>query len=68
MFLFLASTAVTLAPPARSEAQATASIRIERPAIANSKAWDRTPAASRRQIIVRDEHGQPVLVRIIEFP
>jgi len=67
MVLILASTAATLAPPTRIETQATATIRIERPAIANSKEWQRSPVTSRREIIVRDEHGQPVLVRIIEF-
>jgi len=68
MLLFIANTAVaTLSPPsARAQAQATATIRIERPAIANSAEWDRAPRASRKEVIRRDERGRPVLLRLIE--
>ena len=65
--MFLAGSAAALAPAARSQAQAQISIRIERPGIANAKQWEQTPKPSRRQIIVRDERGQPVLVRVIDY-
>jgi hypothetical protein len=66
MLLLVASNIASL-NPVRVEVRATASIRIERPAIANSKAWEESPKSSRRVIIVDDEHGRPILVRVIEY-
>jgi hypothetical protein len=72
MLLCLVSTIVA-APLAGPEQQAnavvrqaTASVRIERPVTANRIEWERLPKASRREIIVRGEHGEPVIVRLIE--
>jgi hypothetical protein len=67
MFLFLASAAAAASVPARrAEFAARATIRIERPAIASSKAWDQAPKAAKAEIIRRDERGQPTLLRLIE--
>jgi hypothetical protein len=52
-------------PPAA--VQAIATIRIERPAIANRREWERASKSSRREIIVHDRRRQPVLVRLIEY-
>jgi hypothetical protein len=69
MLLLFTSAAIATAfsSPVRAEMQATATIRIERPAIANDKAWDQSPKASRREIIRRDERGQPLLLRVVEY-
>jgi hypothetical protein len=53
--------------PALSQAQAMATIRIERPGIANAKEWEQAPKSSRREIIIRDKDGRPVRVRLIEY-
>jgi hypothetical protein len=43
-------------------------VRIVRPAIASSKAWDLSPKRARKETIRRDERGEPVLLRLIEYP
>lgn len=65
MLLPIASVAMSPIPPVSVDAQARATIRIERPAVANSNEWENSP--HRREIIVRGEHGEPVLVRLIEY-
>jgi hypothetical protein len=67
MLLFPA--AIVASPPTtvRTEVQATATIRIERPAIANSEEWKRSPKSQRREIIVRDRNGRPTQLRLIEY-
>jgi hypothetical protein len=45
--------------------QATATVRIERPSIP-SQEWERLPATSRREVIVRDEQERPALLRLVE--
>ena len=68
MLLLFASAVITIvAKPPTAEARATATIRIERPAIASDKEWEHSPKASRREIIRRDERGQPMLLRVIEY-
>ena len=68
MLLLIASTTIaTVSRPPATQAQATATIRIERPAIASDKEWEHSPKASRREIIRRDERGQPMLLRVIEY-
>jgi hypothetical protein len=66
MLLLLASNIASL-DPGRAEVQAKASVRIERPAIANKKEWEKSPKSSRRVITVHDEHGRPIPVRVIEY-
>ena len=67
MLLLIAVNGASFSPPPHVEVQSIARVRIERPAIANSKEWEQTPKASRREIILHDENGQPVLVRLIEY-
>ena len=67
MLLLVAANAAPFPPPRQTHVQAIVSTRIEHPAIANRKEWDRTASSSRREIIVRGKRGEPVLVRIIEY-
>lgn len=46
--------------------QALAVIRIERPSIADPGQWESSAKESRRELIRRDEHGQPILLRVID--
>jgi hypothetical protein len=69
MLLLIASTAVASVPPGPrpADVQARATIRILRPAIANHQEWDLSPKASRKETIRKDDHGQRVLLRLIEY-
>ncbi|MFL6775193.1 MAG: hypothetical protein ACJ8FN_02245 [Sphingomicrobium sp.] len=67
MLLSLAVTISSLAPPDRSEARAQATIRIQRPGTANDKSWEQAPKSSRREIIVRDESGHPLRLRLLDY-
>ena len=67
MLLFVANIASGLPHSPLAEARATATIRIERPAIASGQEWKRASKSSRREITIRDERGQPVVVRLIEY-
>ena len=66
LLVALASQASAAPPPPRAVLQATATVRIERPSIAGSEAWERLPATSTHEVIVRDEQGRPALLRLIE--
>jgi hypothetical protein len=72
MLWFIVSpiVAVPVAPPeeqARAvDRQAAAAVRIQRPAPAGRAEWERLPKAARREVIVRGEEGEPVLLRLIE--
>jgi hypothetical protein len=46
--------------------QATATARIERPSTVTARDWERMPQAMRREVIVRDQQGRPLLLRLIE--
>jgi hypothetical protein len=65
--LLLLAHALSAPPPVRTQVQATASVRIERAATANLKEWEKSPKDSRREIVVRDERGQSVRVRVIDY-
>jgi hypothetical protein len=67
MLLLIAASVQSFAPPVRAAAQAKASVRIEQPATASRKAWDHSAKGSRREIVVRDEQGRRILVRVIEY-
>lgn len=67
MMMVLAGSAAAVAPLIRPQARALVMIRIERSGIANAKQWNQTPKPSRRELIVRDDHGQMVLVRVIDY-
>jgi len=66
LVIILASTASSMATVPVG-AQATATIRIERPAIASREAWKNSPKSQRRKIIVRDSSGRPIELRLIEY-
>jgi hypothetical protein len=67
MLLLVALAAQAANPPSPPVVtQATASIRIERPAVATGDQWDRLPPNRKRAEIVRDEQGRPVLLQIVE--
>jgi hypothetical protein len=42
-------------------------VRIVRPVAATSQTWDQASAQRRRERIVRDERGTPIVLRFIEF-
>ncbi len=67
MLLPIVSHAPAHLPQALSQAQSMAAVRIERPAIANAREWEKAPKSSRREIIILNEDGQRVLVRLIEY-
>ena len=64
MFLLIAATVQPPRPPVVR--QATASVRIERPVKVSAEEWERLPEQQRREILVRDEAGRPLLLRLIE--
>jgi hypothetical protein len=64
MLLLLAIA--TSSPPVPAKAVATASVRIERPASASERDWEKLPKGRRRELIVRDEQGRDLLLRLIE--
>lgn len=66
MLLLLASEIPSTPMPARVSAQPTATVRIERAAVANEQEWRRTAKKSQRKIVIRDEAGNVILVRVIE--
>jgi hypothetical protein len=67
MVLLAAIVFAAGSPPARQpRLQAIASVRIERPSSAGKETWDRTPKARRSEIIIRDDHGRKLLLRLIE--
>ena len=45
---------------------ATASVRIERPVAVTDRHWRSDAAAQHREVVVRDEHGRTILLRLIE--
>lgn len=68
MFLLLvlagaATSTATVGP----EVQARAVVRVERPAVATQKEWERLPPARRRELVRKDELGRPVAIRVIEY-
>jgi hypothetical protein len=68
MLLLLASAAASPQPPAPiARVEATASVRIEHSATATRKSWEQLPKGSRKEVVIRDERGRPVLVRIVDY-
>ena len=64
--LLLVAAALQPQPHPPVVRQATASVRIERPAKVSRDEWERVPQRQRREILVRDEAGRPLLLRLIE--
>jgi hypothetical protein len=66
MLLIAAAATISFHPPA-VRVESTATVRIERPATASRQEWERIRTSSRREKIVRDEQGQWVLMRIVDY-
>jgi hypothetical protein len=62
----LAATAPESQPKLQAQATARATVRIVTPVKIDKTIWERLPKSARREVIVRDERGQPVLLRLIE--
>jgi hypothetical protein len=67
MFLFIIATTTSSAPILSVEVQTTATIRIQRPAVASSEEWKRSPKSQRKEIVVRDASGKLILLRLVEY-
>ena len=66
--MFLALALAAAAPPAaQPRVELRATVRIVRPTAVNSGSWDRASPQRRRERIIRDERGAPVLLRFVEF-
>lgn len=65
--LLAAAIAAPPVPPAQVGAQATATIRVVQGVAATRRTWEQSSQLRRREVIVRGEQGQPVLLRLIEF-
>jgi hypothetical protein len=66
MLWLIASNAVVLAA-APQRVSAIATIRVVRSASASGKEWQRPSTAQRREIIIDDGRGRPVLLRLFEY-
>lgn len=66
-----AATAWFSPPPAQpsrpAEVLARATAHIQRAATASPEQWAQVPRATRREVIRRDEHGNLLLMRIVDF-
>jgi len=62
----LAAQASPAPPPPNMAVQATATVRIERPSSASARSWGGMRSPLKREVIVRDEQGRPLLLRLIE--
>ena len=58
---------VSQAAPPPPKVRATATVRIERAASASRERWEQLPLSSKREVIVRDAQGRPVLLRLVEY-
>ena len=56
--------AIASAAPVETAAKAT--VRIEHPARIGARDWPLVPEAQRRELIVRDEQGRTLLLRLVE--
>jgi hypothetical protein len=62
----LAAQAAPVPPLPKAIVQATATVRIQRPSTVSGESWDRSPPEMKREVVVWDERGQPMLLRLIE--
>ena len=69
MLLFLAAAFTSqFAQPPSAAATATATVRIEPAAIVGSEMWERLPEDARREVIVADEEGRALRLRLVDMP
>jgi len=64
--MLLVAVLASALPSSAAHAEATASVRIERPVSVSSVHWERLPKSKRSETIVRDEQGRLVLLRLVE--
>lgn len=64
--VLLAALAVA-AEPAPPERRARATVRIVSAVRASSREWHHLPPERRREILIRDERGRPLRLRLIEL-
>jgi hypothetical protein len=65
--LWLLVTSAALARPQPAIAQAQALVRIERPARASQQDWGREKRSQQREVIVKDEAGNLIRLRLSEY-
>jgi hypothetical protein len=46
--------------------QATATVRIERPVKVSRDEWEKLPSQSKREVVITDEQGRRLLLRVVE--
>jgi len=63
MILLFAIAAIA-APPAQSRSRAT--VQILRSRSVTPVDWENAPSHQKREVVIRDENGQPLRVRVIE--
>ena len=66
LLLAAIASATTTTMIERPSVQARVTVRIERPVTASAEQWERLPASRRREILIRDERGRLVFLRLIE--
>jgi hypothetical protein len=68
MLLLMAAVSTVAASPAVPAARARATVRVERPAVANAEQWKRAaPELRRYERLIEDERGRFRLLRLIEY-
>jgi hypothetical protein len=67
LWLLVTSAALARPQPAIARAQAQALVRIERPARASQQDWGREKRSQRREVIVKDEAGNLIRLRLSEY-
>ena len=58
--------ALAASTPVQAHQEAVAAVRIERPSIADSRAWEKLPENRRKEVRIRDEQGRELLLRLVE--
>ncbi len=66
MLLFIAA-AFTESPAQLPKAAGAAIVRIEQPVAVSARNWEHSLQVTRREVIVRDEQGRKLLLRLIEM-
>jgi hypothetical protein len=46
--------------------QATATVRIERPVKVSRDEWEKLPPQPKREVVITDEQGRRLLLRVVE--
>ncbi|MGN6155150.1 MAG: hypothetical protein ACTHN4_05385 [Sphingomicrobium sp.] len=68
--MLLLAALVSQAVPAPSQpkvrSQAVATVRIRRSSEVRSEDWARLPAETKREVVVSDDLGRPLLLRLVE--